>query len=148
MDHTGIELTLPSTSRPLSFPFNESSNLPYMLPSKHPHFIKALFGANFTNQGLLNNIVRDTPIVESFDPVTSIDEMNFLLAGDSTSNLNSAQKELRLLHNKVGHIGMKRLQQLLHHERDLDSAQSDGELNHPVVFRSAFAKTRTCVVPF
>ena len=148
MDHTGIELTLPSTSRPLSFPFNESSNLPYMLPSKHPHFIKALFGANFTNQGLLNNIVRDTPIVESFDPVTSIDEMNFLLAGDSTFNLNSAQKELRLLHNKVGHIGMKRLQQLLHHERDLDSAQSDGELNHPVVFRSAFAKTRTCVVPF
>jgi len=138
MDHAGISLTLSATSHPLSFPFNESSNLPYMRPSKHPHFIKALFGANLSDRSLFTHIMRDTPILESFDPVTTIDEMNFFLAGDSSSNLNTAQKELRLLHNKVGHIGMKGLQQLLHHKRDLDSAQSDGELNHPIVFRSSF----------
>jgi len=81
-----------------------------MLPSKHPHFIKALFGANLSDHSLLKHIVRDTPILESFDPVTTIDEITFFLAGDSSSNLNTAQKELRLFHNQVGHIGMKRLQ--------------------------------------
>ena len=147
MDHTNLELFLPNTSVKLSFPFNSGSNLPYMLPTKHPHFIKALFG-HFSTSGIPDDILRDTQLLETFDPVTSLDEMCILLAGDTTSNLNSAQHELRLLQNKVGHVGMKRIQQLVHHDKPLDSALSEGELNHPIVFRSEFAKNCTCVIPF
>jgi len=52
-------------------------------------------------------------------------------------------------HNKVDHIGMgSRLQQLTYHEQPLDSAFSEGDLNHPIVFLSASVKTRTCNIPF
>ena len=146
MDHTSLDLTLLAASSPLSFPFNSGSHLPYMLPSQHPHFILGLFGNK--SEDILDQLICETPVLESFDPVTSIDDMNILLAGDGTSNLNSAQLEVRLLHNKVGHIGMKRLQQLTHHEMPLDPAFSERDLNHPIVFRSAFVKTHTCTIPF
>ena len=47
----------------------------------------------------------------------------------------------------MGHVHMKRIQRLTHHEKPLDSAQSEGELNPPVVFRSRYAKTKTCSMP-
>ena len=106
MDHTNLELFLPNASVKLSVPFNSGSNLPYMLPTKHPRFIKGLFG-HFSASGIPDAILRDTLLLETFDPVTSLDEMRILLDGDTTSNLNSVQRELRLLHNKVGHVGMK-----------------------------------------
>ena len=156
MDNVGLHLTLPNhRAKPaLSFPFNAVNNLPMMLPSHHPHFTSAMFSSCPSGDEIhsavnkLSPILKDVPVVEHFDLLTTRDSMEqLLLNGDQRANLSSAQLELRMIHNKMGHVHMKRLQKLVHHEKPLDSRQSEGELNPPVVFRSRFAKTKSCTMP-
>ena len=47
----------------------------------------------------------------------------------------------------MGHLHMKRIQRLTHHQAPLDSQFCDGDLKSPILFRSRFAKTRTCPMP-
>ena len=156
MDNVGLHLTLPHNRRKpaLSFPYNSINNLPMMLPSHHPHFTSAMFSACPSGDEIhaainkLHPILKDVPVVEHFDFLTTKESMEkLLLNGDQRANLSSAQLELRLFHNKMGHVHMKRIQKLVHHEKPLDSHQSEGALNPPVVFRSRFAKTKTCSMP-
>ena len=151
----GIQLELPARkdNHRLSFPYNGCNNLPLMLLSTHPHFKSALFSACksgadiFAATHRLNPILRDIPVVEYFDFHLSSDDAKGFFNGDHRSTLSSAQRELRLLHNKMGHIHMRRLQKLTHHDAPLDSPNTDEELTIPVVFRSRFAKTRSCSIP-
>ena len=157
MDNVGLHLSLPTNQAKnptLSFPFNAVNNLPMMLPSHHPHFTSAMFSSCLSGDEIhaavskLSPILKDIPVVEHFDFLTTRDTMEQLfLNGDQRANLSSAQLELRLLHNKMGHVHMKRIQKLVHHEKPLDSRGSEGELIPPVVFRSRFAKTKTCSMP-
>jgi hypothetical protein len=153
--HCGVSLHLPSAvnstaSSSVSFPFNSMSMLPLMLPATHPHFINALFGSPLlTPQAVhtFNPLLRELPLVETFDFVAQAEDLLALLNDNSSSNLSTAQRELRLLHNKMGHIHMKRLQKLLHHDAPLDSTHSEANLTTPIVFRSQFQSTRTCSPP-
>ena len=157
MDNVGLHLSLPTNQAKnptLSFPFNAVNNLPMMLPSHHPHFTSAMYSSCQSGDKIhaavnkLSPILKDIPVVEHFDFLTTRDTMEQLfLNGDQRANLSSAQLELRLLHNKMGHVHMKRIQKLVHHEKPLDSRGSEGELIPPVVFRSRFAKTKTCSMP-
>ena len=156
MDNVSLDLHLPHQNRnmKLSFPYNSVNNLPMMLPSHHPHFTSAMFSACPSGDVIhaainkLTPILKDVPVVEHFDFLATQETMDHLfLHGDQRANLSSAQLELRLLHNRMGHVHMKRVQKLVHHEKPLDSQQSEGELNPPVVFRSRFAKTKTCSMP-
>ena len=90
----------------LSFPFNRDNNLPMILPSKHPHFMSALYNRSSNNH---SPYLRDLQILETLNAYAPEEEMSELLAGDSSSNLSSAQREPWLLHNKIGDIGLKRL---------------------------------------
>ena len=156
MDNVGLLLTLPGNRRrpALSFPYNSVNNLPLMLQSHHPHFTSAMFSACPSGEELhsaikrVHPILKDVPVVEHFDLLATADAMDqVLINGDQRANLSTAQLELRMIHNKMGHVHMKRIQRLIHHEKPLDSKQSEGELNSPVVFRSRFAKTKTCPMP-
>jgi hypothetical protein len=154
MDALGISLTLPTPTTPvLSFPFNSFNNLPLMLPSSHPDLQSSLFQSEgHFNLSNLSPFLREVPVVERFNLVKA--DMEVLDAkerayvhGEHRSTLTEAQRELRLLHNKMGHLHMKRIQKLLHHNLPLDSKQSDGELNPPVVFRSRSAGVKSCSIP-
>ena len=156
MDNVGLHLTLPLNRRKpaLSFPYNSVNNLPLMLLSHHPHFASAMYGACPSGDEIhaainkLHPILKDVPVVEHYDLITASDTVEHLLMnGDHRANLSSAQLELRMFHNKMGHVHMKRIQRLVHHNKPLDSQQSEGDLNPPVVFRSRFAKTKTCSMP-
>jgi Integrase core domain. len=152
LNHCGVDLQLPTANKrtnlaSVSFPFNSMSFLPMMLPADHPYFIKTMFGGPVDVAHSCNPLLREVPVVESFDFLAPGDEMLALLNLEQSSNLSSAQRELRLIHNKMGHIHMKRLQKLLHHDAPLDSQSSDDQLSAPIVFRSHFQKTRTCSVP-
>ena len=89
------------------------------------------------------------PIVKyfDFDFHLSAEDAKCFFNGDHRSNLSLAQRELRLLHNKMSHIHIRRLQKLIHHEAPLDAPNTGGELSAPVVFRSRFAKTKSCSIP-
>ena len=156
MDNVGLQLTLPGNRRrpALSFPYNSVNNLPLMLPSHHPHFTSAMFSACPSGEEIhsaikrIHPILKDVPVVEHFDLLATADAMDqVFLNGDQRANLSTAQLELRMIHNKMGHVHMQRIQRLVHHEKPLDSKQSEGELSSPVVFRSRFAKTKTCSMP-
>ena len=156
MDNVGLLLTLPAhrVKSALSSPFNAINNLPMMLPSHHPHFTSAMFSSCPSGDEIhaavnkLSPILKDVPVVEHFDFLATRDTMEqLLLNGDQRANLSSAQLELRMIHNKMGHVHMKRIQKLVHHEKPLDSTQSEGDLTPPVVFRSRFVKTKTCSMP-
>jgi Reverse transcriptase (RNA-dependent DNA polymerase)./Integrase core domain. len=152
MTHCGVDLYLPTPNNrtsddAVSFPFNSLSLLPLMLPSEHPYFLNALFGLPINVAHSCQPILREVPIVESFDFIAPHEEILALINEERTSNLSSAQRELRLIHNKMAHIHMKQLQKLLHHDAPLDSQLSEDHLQSPVVFRSHFRSTRTCPVP-
>ena len=156
MGNVGLHLTLPHNRRKpaFSFPFNSINNLPMMLQSHHPNFTSAMFSACPSGDEIhaainkLHSILKDVPVVEHFDFLTTKESMEqLLLNGDQRANLLSAQLELRMFHNKKGHAHMKHIQKLIHHEKPLDSHQSEGELNPPVVFRPHFAKTKMCSMP-
>lgn len=127
------------------------SMLPLMLPATHPHFINALFGSPLLPSQAahtFNPLLRELPLVETFDFVAQAEDLLALLNDNSSSNLSTAQRELCLLHNKMGHPHMKRLQKLLHHDAPLDSSYSEDNLTAPIVFRSQFqSATRTCSPP-
>ena len=85
-----------------------------MLLSKHPHFKLALFsacehGSNiFAATHQLNPILCNIPVVKYFDfslPTADMDQD--LFNGDHCSTLLTAQRELWLTHNKIGHIYMR-----------------------------------------
>lgn len=150
--HCGVDLYLPTANQStsadsVSFPFNSMSLLPLMLPSDHPFFFNALFGSPVSVAHSCQQLLREVPLFESFDFLAPQQELLALINAERTSNLSSAQRELRLIHNKMGHIHMQRLQKFIHHNAPLDSQLSEGHLNPPIVFRSKFRTTRTCSVP-
>jgi hypothetical protein len=108
----------------VSFPFNSMSLLPLMLPLDHPYFLNALFGLPISVAHSCQPLLWEVPIVESFDFIAPPQEILALIYEEQKSNLSSAQRELHLIHNKMGHIHMKRLQKLLHHDAPLDSQLS------------------------
>lgn len=146
MGHDIITLTLPPMEQnknkhlELSFPFQQSSNLPLMLKSDHPDLPDSFNVANSLNS-------RYGPIEETLETTISSGDFSAFLADIENPNLSPAQKELLVWHWKLGHVNMPRIQRLMHPAKPLDSFESRMNLSPPVVFATNRAKTHRCEVP-
>jgi Reverse transcriptase (RNA-dependent DNA polymerase) len=92
-------LELPDGSR-LEFPYNSASNLPNMLLDPHP----VVAGAQYCDATFLAH----TP---SYQTLMSVTEQ-------TNQNLRPSQRELLLLHHKLGHAGFQWCQKLCQVPRD------------------------------
>ena len=123
-----------------------------MRPSNHPHLQSTLFmSEGHFNLSNISPFLREVPVVERFNLVKA--DMDVLEAkeralvnGEHSSTLTEAQRELSLIHNKMGHLHMKQLQKLLHNNLPLDSKQSNGELNSTTSWYLSFRRLPTCLV--
>jgi hypothetical protein len=78
-----------------------------------------------------NPLLQEVPVVESFDFLAPPgDEMLALINFEQSSNLSSAQRELHLIHNKMG----QHLQKLLQHDVPLASQSSVDQFSASIVF--------------
>ena len=148
----GISLKIPTGKtgfRQLEFPYQASSNLPMMLPSSHPSLHRALYSPA-SEQSFFNafetNLPKFNPIYESVDIEVSREEFAALV-DESNSNLSRSQKELLVWHWRLGHVDMNRIKTLMHPSKPLDSLESRGNLNPPVVIETKNTKTHLCEVP-
>lgn len=147
MDHNKMHLILPpmpvnqNRALQLTFPFQQSSNLPLMLKSDHPDLPTSFNVANSSTPS------RYGPVMETLETTISSGDFSAFLADIENPNLSPSQKELLVWHWKLGHVNMPRIQRLMHPAKPLDSLESRKNLSPPVVFQTNRAKTHRCEVP-
>ncbi len=138
----------------LSFPFHPESNLPLMLLSDHPNFVKSLFASPTSVLSSPHafagseHLAHGGPKVESFETLAPVG--GFTSFFEENYNVTPAQLELLFWHWRLGHVGMDRIQRMMHPSRKLDNAplsSNDSSLSHPVVIPTRQATTHKCEVP-
>ena len=125
LDHSSTSLELSDGSL-LQFPYNSNNNLPLMLPAE-PHHL----GLTFDDATTLG----DGHSVHNYMSV----------ADESNQNLTSAQKELLLLHWKLGHANFQWIQTLC---RDLTTNSRRCALvtKHPKASSCLLPKCAACML--
>ena len=96
-----IQLHLPHDVT-LEFPYNKGGNLPLMLMSTHQDLVTPNLRSPETT------LLLHPPLLQTFLSV----------AHQTNQNITSSQKELLLLHHKLGHINFSWIQRLCARPRD------------------------------
>ena len=127
LDHKKTQLQIPDGTW-LEFPYNSSSNLPFMLTGNVNHM-----GLTFEDATMLGD---GYSVKSALSTANHSGLMN--VADETNQNLTASQKELLLWHWKLGHANMQWIQTLC---RD-PKANS-----RRLVLETKEAKTTSCVIP-
>jgi hypothetical protein len=144
-------LTLPNSSKKLSFPYDQYNALPLMIlgpGDSHPSEALLIEEDISTDPSFQTESTDDKDNSDSFIPQNcSSEEINCAITDEQNVNLTGSQLELLGWHYKFGHVNMTSIQRLMHPSKVLDNQDSEVDLKHPKVLATKQPRTHSCDHP-